>query len=544
MFKRFLYCILCLSLVLSVVPLGGLAEAEKPTLTLGVIDHPNVIDWETNAMTLHLEEQLGVNLDFVKYPYDKSEYLQKLELNVLAGGSSLPDVLTLTFWDGLSQVELYGQMGMLIPLNDYMNDTPYLDEHLASMTANPISKEDYIRYLTCSDGNIYAFGKATTSVNNSVSGGRIIVYEPWKKAFLEEAGLDEVTTTEQFKDMLIYFRDHDMNGNGDVSDEFPLIGSKNFVMTNMLRQLMNPFVYTQENYYLNDNGTITLAAVTDGWKEGLKYIRSLFDEGLISPLTLTQDDTQFNALATAETTIVGAMPRVSTSNLPSSDPRREEYVLLGALEGPTGLRQVMQTPNLPTATYTITKNCENVDLAVQLADYLCSAKMSVWTRYGEEGVNWKYLTGDEIGVSQYASMGYVGDIVEFNPIWGSSQNIHWNQVGLSIMDGSEMTLRLAVGQTEGVYDSATRIGEGILSELNYANKENAVFGLIFNAEEQEIVTEYKSTVNSYIDEMFTQFITGTADVDADWDSYLAELDKMGLSQYLSAVQSCWDRMSK
>ena len=65
---------------------------------------------------------------------------------------------------------------------------------------------------------------------------------------------------------------------------------------------------------------------------------------------------------------------------------------------------------------------------------------------------------------------------------------------------------------------------------------------IFTAEEQETVTEYRSTINDYVAEMVAQFVTGTTDIDAGWDAYLSELEKMGLSQYLSAVQSCWDRM--
>ena len=540
-FKRSMLYALCLTLVLAMLPAGGLAEADKPTLTIGVPDHPNVIDWETNEQTLHIEEKLGVNLDFVKYPYKDDEYLQKLELNILAGGKELPDVLMLTISD-MAQLQLYGEMGMFVALNDYMDDTPYLDEHLASLTANPITKEDYIKYITCADGNIYGFGTCNTTVNNSVSAGRIMIYEPWMNAYLEASGLEEVTTTEQFKDMLMYFRDNDMNGNGDATDEIPLLGYKDVFMANLLRQLMNPFVYTQEHYYYNDNGTIRFAATMDGWKDGLKYIKSLFDEGLISTLTLTQDSTQFNAIVTAETTTVGAVARFSVSNMASTDPRREEYVITGALEGPTGLRQVSKYPNLPSIRFTVSKNCENVEMAVKLADYLCSIEMGIWSRYGKEGEQWKYLTGDEIGVSQYASMGYQGDIVELNPIWGSSQNIHWNQTGLTILDGSEMTLRLATGVAEGVYDSATRIGEGILKELNYANTENAVFGLVFTAEEQETVTEYRSTINDYVAEMVAQFVTGTTDIDAGWDAYLSELEKMGLSQYLSAVQSCWDRM--
>lgn len=540
--KKTLVVTLCLALLLSLLPLGSLAEDSRPTMTVGVPDHNLVIDWETNEMTRYLEDKLGVNLDFVKYPYDVTEYRQKVELNVMAGGASLPDVLALTF--DLSQVQLYGEMGAFLPLNDYINNMPLLDEHLAALTANPISKEDYVRYLTCSDGNIYGLGTCNTTVNNSVSSGRIMIYEPWLKEYLTSANLEDVTTTAQFKDMLIYFRDHDMNGNGDTTDEIPLMCGKDQFKTNLLRQLMNPFVYTQEHYYSNENGTVTFVPVTEGWKEGLKYIKSLFDEGLISTLSLTQDATQFNAVCTAEPHILGAMARVSTSNMAATDPRREQFVITGALEGPTGLRQVTKQPNLPSVRFAVTKNCKDVAKAVELADWMYSIEVSVWNRYGQENVHWKRLTGDEIGESQYASMGFRGDIMEFNPIWGNAQNIHWNQLGPNILDGSEMTLRLAVVKAEGKYDSATRIGEGILRELNYANTENAMFGLIFTADEQEVINEYRGTINGYIEETLAQFVTGVVDIDAGWDNYVNELKKMGLETYLAAVQSCWTRMTK
>ena len=36
-------------------------------------------------------------------------------------------------------------------------------------------------------------------------------------------------------------------------------------------------------------------------------------------------------------------------------------------------------------------------------------------------------------------------------------------------------------------------------------------------------------------------MTGDLDPQADWDAYLAELDKIGIDRYLELVQSTYDR---
>lgn len=542
MTKKFLSVALCLVMLLSLLPLAGMAEA-APVFVLGVPDAVNVIDWETNKQTLQIEKTLGVDLQFVKFPSDSAEYQQKLELAMLSG-EELPDALMLNFTLTPAQAQLYAEMGQIVPITKYFDgQTPYLDANLASMTANGISKEDYVMYVTSPDGEAYGFGTATTTPNNSISDGRVLVYEPWKKAYLEASGLEDVVTTEQFKDMLIYFRDNDMNGNGDPSDEIPMMGYKDTVMTNLICTLMNPFIYTQENFYYNDNGTVAFAPVSEGWKEGLKYIKSLFDEGLISTLSLTQDSTQFNAVCSAETTTVGVMCRISASHMLSSDYRRWEYVPSNALEGPTGLRQTFQKPNTPSIRFIVTSNCEDVDMAVKLADYLSSIEINIWSRYGIEGENWRRVTEVVNGRSLYESMGIKGDMEVFNVEWGSAQNTHWHQTGLCLSDGSSTSLRVIAVEEEGVYDHMVRIAENLPVEMSYINNDAGLFALIYTADEQAVVAEYQNTVNDYVAESFARFVTGAVDIDAGWDAYVEEYYKMGLEDYLAAVQSAWSRMN-
>ncbi|HML47707.1 MAG TPA: hypothetical protein PKE04_13260, partial [Clostridia bacterium] len=349
-----------------------------------------------------------------------------------------------------------------------------------------------------------------------------MVYEPW----LEKLGLSQPVTTEDFVDMLKAFRDQDPNGNGQA-DEIALIGYKDTVNTNFLRTLMNPFVYTQSNFFINNNGTIEFAATQEGWKEGLIWIKSLFDQGLADPLTLTQDQAQLTAIMSQETEVVGTFARISPTNLGASDIRRSEYICLDPLQGPSGLRQTVLEPRMPNIAMVITKNCKDPEAAFL---------MGVWNRYGQEGVNWEKPSADAIGA--YESVGYP-PVIKVISTWGVLQNDWWGQVGPFVV-----LSKWADGQAaENIeYNGAVAIGRSMKLGWDLKNP-NPVFGLIFNEEEQEIVNEYQTTINNYVQESFAQFITGAMDPAADFDRYVAEFEKMGLSEYMEAVNSCYARMN-
>ena len=64
--KRLLALLLTLLLCASAAP--ALAEEEVPTIGIAISDAINVEDFETNTMTLMLEEACGVDLTFDVYP--------------------------------------------------------------------------------------------------------------------------------------------------------------------------------------------------------------------------------------------------------------------------------------------------------------------------------------------------------------------------------------------------------------------------------------------------------------------------------------------
>ena len=72
-----------------------------------------------------------------------------------------------------------------------------------------------------------------------------------------------------------------------------------------------------------------------------------------------------------------------------------------------------------------------------------------------------------------------------------------------------------------------------------------VYDLVYSAEETEVIVEYRPLVTEIIGDYRSLFISGALDPesDADWQSYLTALEKEGMSKWLEASQSAYDRMN-
>ena len=65
--------------------------------------------------------------------------------------------------------------------------------------------------------------------------------------------------------------------------------------------------------------------------------------------------------------------------------------------------------------------------------------------------------------------------------------------------------------------------------------------LSYTVDEEKEATEIANSLNSYVREKIALWCTGAEDVDKAWDSYLKELENIGLSKYLEITQAAYDR---
>jgi len=170
-----------------------------------------------------------------------------------------------------------------------------------------------------------------------------------------------------------------------------------------------------------------------------------------------------------------------------------------------------------------------------LGDYMCSEEMTLWSRFGEKGVDW--IDPEPGDVSAYASAGFPPFIKSLTT-WGIAQNKWWAQVGPNIM-GYKL-----IGQvTPNPYDVQNAIGPNILPQIQHANR-TPIVGLNYLEQELEVMRDFHQTILTYVQESYARFVTGDLSIDRDWDRYVNEFSRMSLNEVIRVTQSCWDRMNK
>lgn len=86
---------------------------EKIEIKVGIVQDPNVEDYDTNKLTKWYEEKGNFDLVFEMFPSKDAQ--QKLEVMIASGGE-LPEVL-IGFTLSEEAILTYGSQGILLPLN-------------------------------------------------------------------------------------------------------------------------------------------------------------------------------------------------------------------------------------------------------------------------------------------------------------------------------------------------------------------------------------------------------------------------------------------
>ena len=60
-------------------------------------------------------------------------------------------------------------------------------------------------------------------------------------------------------------------------------------------------------------------------------------------------------------------------------------------------------------------------------------------------------------------------------------------------------------------------------------------------DENDIYVEKWADIQKYVSQMYTAFLTGDADINAQWDEYVANIDQMGLPEVLECYEAALAR---
>ncbi len=511
------------------------------TLVVAIQSVSTVTDYENNYLTKYLEDKLGINIEFYMLPTSADEVQTKISL-MATSAKGLPYVLLVNGGLTPETILQYGNNGFFLPLNDYLSD----QERMPNYNAIPAEDKAVMEEAqTQADGNTYSLSCYEPETWN-LTPTRMFI----NKAWLDKLGLSVPTTTEELKNVLIAFRDQDPNGNG-IQDEIGIYGeTAGTYGQNVIAGLMNSFVFWNSTVNgglsLSEDGSEVIAPfTTEGWKEGLKYLHDLYQEGLLAAATFTDDDTQYKATLNQDPQVVGLTSSGSLGSWPSAASNNNflEMQLIAPLTGPEGIAYTPFSIYTPNQDAMILASSDKVDLALKFLDEFYDPYTSIVTRFGEEGVDWtrdeEKLAGMtnayvEAGMYDHIELAYISNM------WADNSAQTWKDVGPRYASLAQTNM-VANGTVTYNADDPTQLN-ALCMELYYdKHPEHVLPTLHYTMDEATGIQDALLNIPDYVNQCLAEFVTGAKDIDGGWDSYLAELDSLGLQNWITTAQAAYDR---
>lgn len=503
-------------------------------MTVFTMSMPNVEDFATNDFTKYLEEKTGIHMEFISGGRDDWED----KLNMLLQSNDYPDIIL-----GVSpNLAKYGvKEEIVIPLDDYLteeNVPNYLN----------IMSEFNLDVTRESDGKIYSLANINDCYHCKYA------RKMWVNTYyLEQIGCEIPTTTEEFIEVCKKFLEYKPDGiavAGAASGWYTrmqdwLLGAYTFIPT-------KSSTFSVRDYAVLDSDTneIVCVAASDEYKEGLKFIKELYEIGAIYDGDFTQTSEQMKTLVNQADEPVLFFTAGTISDAIDSESNNElyrHYECMAPIAGPDGTQIAWTMPNygVDSGAACITDNCENVEAALRWLDFFYSETGDLCSQYGaEEGVDWVLNPEGKVGLNGEAALYEV-----LNTYSAEAQNHDWQDVGIRVATesyrlGQAVDADVDPYAPEGLerllYDATEQLYEPYGNNTNLINLNE----LKVTDEESTEVSTIAVEVEKIIEETSVAFMTGAKDIDSEWDSYVESLERAGLSTLLGIYQTAYDRSAE
>ncbi len=504
--------------------------------TICAPDVTYVNDLNENTLTPWIQEKTNVKINFEEIP--DTEWDTKV--NLLIASDELPDAF---IYGGFSAAELadYGSQGVFLALNDIIEEHGhYVKQVFDQQEALPGA-------YTALDGNIYTLPDINECYHCFYS-MRAWINQQW----LTNLGLEYPNTVDEFVNVLRAFKEQDANGNGDPNDEIPFSGNATSWNSTIYPFLLNSFLhYDTSNLSVKEDGTVIFTPIQPEFKEGLQWIASLIDEGLIEKEALTQTEEQLKTKGSnLDTALLGGFTSavwwsgVGADNGEGS--RCREYSGLSPLEGPNGVRiSPWAGTGFNMGNSVITTACEDPVPLFKMLDYMLSDEATLRSQIGELGVDYNEPTEGAPGINGKPAL--YAKIPTSTSTGGTAGDE--STTAMQNVFPSNRTSDFRLGEQADYSDPETQwqqeprlYNESATYFAPYADEHMMYPGAVnLTAEESEKINFMKTQINDYVKENIVLFLAGEKSFDTDWDSFIAEFDNLNLDEYMELRQMAYTR---
>lgn len=527
--KKMLTLFAALLLVLSMLPMTGLAE-EPEVFTLFASTEAIEGPWKDMYTFKKIEEMFGVQLDITEI----SNTVWQEKVSVAFATDEYPDF----FLNGLTDndIQTYGSQGILLDLKDYITEenTPNL---YALYQSYPIMQKACMSY----DGHQYVIKGYDRTNTREYLKARFFVNTQW----IRNLGLEEPTTLDELYEVLKAFKEGDPNGNGDTTDEIPMLGAYSNDPYSLLTVPLTAYGYTlaygNNNTYVDvdKDGKVFFVPTAEHFPDALAWMKKLYDEELLDPEYFTQTADQVNA---KQSEMRGGCFMDWAQWLDIADPEKyNEY------DGIEPLTTDVNTEKLWPATdfqgvglFCVTDKCQNVEKLLKIADWAVSFD-GYCTLLGGEEVGKMPGLEDQGYTIEHFDESYGENALTLNYTRPDSyeSDTAWREAVISAGWGT-----LPVCRIDFTFVDSSVTEQALSSALNDNYTPYMKVGwpdsVKFTDEEWNSISLLVADIQSYLDQMVAKFITGEESLD-NFDAFVQGLNDRGLAQYLEIYQTAYDR---
>lgn len=504
--------------------------------TICAPDTTYVCDLNENTLTPWIQEKTNIKINFEEIP--DTEWDTKV--NLLIASDELPDAF---IYGSFSAAELadYGSQGVFLALNDIIEEHGYYVKQVFDQ------QEALPGAYTALDGNIYTLPDINECYHCFYS-VRAWINQQW----LTNLGLEYPNTVDEFVNVLRAFKEQDANGNGDPNDEIPFSGNATSWNSTIYPFLLNSFLhYDTSNLSVKEDGTVIFTPIQPEFKEGLQWIASLIDEGLIEKEALTQTEEQLKTKGSnLDIALLGGFTSAVWWSGVGSDngegSRCREYSGLSPLEGPNGVRiSPWAGTGFNMGNSVITTACEDPVPLFKMLDYMLSDEATLRSQVGELGVD--YNEPDEGAPGINGKPALYAKIPTSTNSGGTTGDE--STTAMQNVFPSNRTSDFRLGEQADYSDPETQwqqeprlYNESATYFAPYADEHMMYPGAVnLTAEESEKINFMKTQINDYVKENIVLFLAGEKSFDTDWDSFIAEFDNLKLDEYMELRQMAYTR---
>lgn len=456
---------------------------------------------DTNLAMQTAMKNANINITFDSVaPIDLVE-----KRNLILASGEYPDMLFKAQLGG-NDLAKYGAQGILIPLEDLIR------QYAPNLTA-VLDERDAWQYLESEDGHIYALpeiGNPFPSITTF-----------WiNKKWMDKCGVEEPKSFDELYDVLKAFKEQDANGNGDPDDEIPLVCNDGACPPTKLLAYES-YGYDFDTGTALIDGELTYMPLTDEYKEFIRFLTKLYQEGLMDKNSFTQEYEQQHAIGQVND-VIGAFFDSSPA-LTVGNERYMDYIALTPFQEGT----FPISTGITAASLSITDACERPDVLIAWADQFYSEEGGILAIMGVEGetyeVNedgtWDWITGNGYGddVSTVRASATIQGAANHPSIW---PDYYYQMNPEADPTGTYSTVET---------DKVTALGKPALPPMKYSE------------EETKTIATIKADISDYSTQYAAQVITGELDIDESWDEYVSTVEAMGISELLDVYRAAYDR---